>query len=363
MTTLTQIDPGKIRANPFRMKKYELHEAKLEVLEESIERTGFWPNIMARKNGSGYELAYGHHRLEAAIRKNLKRVGVLVQDLDDDEMLRIFARENNELWGAHADQALETVETVVKRYADGLIENMPQPDPIVKRVRYAPSFVEGKIKESDPDSLMPYTSQTIAEYLGWQRRSELLKIQASLRALEARERETVDKSHLAGLTTEQCNTVVTDATAARKRAEAEAKAAGKSDEQVEAAGIFAGTRVACAESEAIDAGKVTDDGDTRDLTIREQREVGKAADPTKPKNEPPRVERCLDRLIKWAMGLLADSPEVRVNELEEIVKYKENIEDVDLLVELADELDALAERATSYASCVRPSKKMLTRKV
>lgn len=50
---------------------------KVNSLVKSIKQTGFWDNILARKNKAGkYEIAYGHHRLQA-LKKALGKSAVV----------------------------------------------------------------------------------------------------------------------------------------------------------------------------------------------------------------------------------------------------------------------------------------------
>jgi len=90
-----------LHPNPFRdIASYQLDEQKVLSLEQSINQTGFWDNLLAREYNGEIQIAYGHHRLEA-----LKRlygpefeVDIPVKDLDDATMLRIMANENMEDW-------------------------------------------------------------------------------------------------------------------------------------------------------------------------------------------------------------------------------------------------------------------------
>jgi ParB-like chromosome segregation protein Spo0J len=60
----------------------------------SIGRHGFWRGIRARKVDDAYQLAMGHHRIEAARRAKLKEVDIDVQSMSDDEMIRLMTTEN-----------------------------------------------------------------------------------------------------------------------------------------------------------------------------------------------------------------------------------------------------------------------------
>jgi len=85
--------------NPFRdSEHYPIDQEKVESLKRSINKTGFWDNILARKTNGNIEIAYGHHRLEALkqIYKLDDQVDIPIKDISDDDMLRIMLLENDE---------------------------------------------------------------------------------------------------------------------------------------------------------------------------------------------------------------------------------------------------------------------------
>lgn len=94
--------------NPYRrMEKYHLQPERLNALVRSIRDTSFWDNILARPNPDGsetYQIAYGHHRLEAVKTCNIKQVNIPVKDLCDALMVKIMANENQSDW--HMDTAV-----------------------------------------------------------------------------------------------------------------------------------------------------------------------------------------------------------------------------------------------------------------
>jgi len=104
----------KIKPNPFRnLDVYPLDAAKIEKLKSSIGRTGFWDNVVARQVNDHYELAYGHHRTEAAraVLGEKAQVDLIVKDLDNDTMLRIMAGDNDDVYAVKPGFILETVQT------------------------------------------------------------------------------------------------------------------------------------------------------------------------------------------------------------------------------------------------------------
>lgn len=109
-----------LKPNPHRdMKNYPINPEKIESLKNSIEQTGFWDNILARKNNGSLEIAYGHHRLQ--VLKELyepeHEVDIPIKEIDDSTMLRIMANENDESWGTSPKIINETVR-VTKQYLE-----------------------------------------------------------------------------------------------------------------------------------------------------------------------------------------------------------------------------------------------------
>jgi len=108
-----------LKPNPFRdMENYPIDRGKVQALINSIDETGFWDNILARKNNSKMEIAYGHHRL-VALQEYYKDepdkvVDVPVKKLNDEKMIKIMANENNESWGTSTKVIDETVRVTKK---------------------------------------------------------------------------------------------------------------------------------------------------------------------------------------------------------------------------------------------------------
>lgn len=101
-----------LEPNPFRdMKNYPINPEKIESLTTSINQTGFWDNILARKSNGKIQIAYGHHRL-MVLKRDFKPdhiIDIPVKDLDDATMIRIMANENDESWAITPGIIDETV--------------------------------------------------------------------------------------------------------------------------------------------------------------------------------------------------------------------------------------------------------------
>jgi hypothetical protein len=120
-----KISLSQLKANPYRdMARYPIHREKVEALKASIRALGFWDNVVARKteDGAHFELAYGHHRLQALLELVNEKVlesdfelDLPVRKLDDAAMLRVMANENMETYRVTADVIDETVR-VAREY-------------------------------------------------------------------------------------------------------------------------------------------------------------------------------------------------------------------------------------------------------
>lgn len=113
MAELREVKLDKIKPNPFRdIENYPFWRDKLDRLKESMKSTGTWPNIIVREGGTSgeYELAFGHHRIKAMEELGIKKLSVIVEDLNNDAMLRMMCDENAEEFGTNF--ALGTMNAV-----------------------------------------------------------------------------------------------------------------------------------------------------------------------------------------------------------------------------------------------------------
>ncbi len=156
---------SKVKDNPWRDKKRNpINEEQVERLKESIETTEeFWEGVYGREVAGGFvELAFGHHRLDAARAAGLMEIPITLRKLSDGDMLMRMARENMR---GELPVMLEAVAATVRAFGEGKIEleavaaNMRK-----ENLRYAPSFIAGAIPPGG--NAHPYTAATIARFLG-----------------------------------------------------------------------------------------------------------------------------------------------------------------------------------------------------
>jgi len=118
-----KIKLSEIIPNPYRrLGDYPFDEARLQGLINSINNTGFWDNVLCRNNGDKYELAYGHHRLEALRRiyGDDHFINIPVKEITDADMIRIMADENVTIYEHDPKVITETV-----RVAKTFLEDNP----------------------------------------------------------------------------------------------------------------------------------------------------------------------------------------------------------------------------------------------
>ena len=103
------IDP-----NPFRcLSEYPWIENKIEALQRSIADVGFWEGVIVRKSGTRLEMAFGHHRLEAAKRNGLTMIPVIQRELTNEQMVQFMGRENGEDYSTYFLAMLNTWEGAI----------------------------------------------------------------------------------------------------------------------------------------------------------------------------------------------------------------------------------------------------------
>lgn len=102
-----------------------VNPVEVEDLRQSIRKTGVWTPLVVRPNpdGSGYELAYGHVRLEAI--RGLygldREVEVIVRDYSNEQMLRVLVDENRLQRGHTADVIDHAVLQCVRAFGKGTL--------------------------------------------------------------------------------------------------------------------------------------------------------------------------------------------------------------------------------------------------
>ena len=161
--SVVRVPLNDIVANRYRkIAAYRISETKVEALVQSYENSGFWDgSIQARPHptkAGKFEIAFGHHRIEAARRFKLDDVGLVVAKRTDADMLRMMADENREEFKGDHLVAIETVAATVEAFGNGEIELPPvEPNTPKSHVYLAAGAAS-------------YSCSTVARFLGWTQR-------------------------------------------------------------------------------------------------------------------------------------------------------------------------------------------------
>jgi len=114
-TQIVNVPISNIQSNPFRnLDSYPFVEHKLSTLQRSISDMGLWEGVIAREYKGNYQIAFGHHRVEAAKRSGIGSISLIVKNLSDKEMMQMMGRENLEDYNADFLCMLETYEAAEK---------------------------------------------------------------------------------------------------------------------------------------------------------------------------------------------------------------------------------------------------------
>jgi hypothetical protein len=108
MAELRNIPIDLLLPNPHRdLVTFPLGEDKVARLVASINEVGFWEGVLARPQGGKFQIAFGHHRIEAGRRAGLAEIPIIVRDIDDVKMLQFMKNENDNDYDAHFFRYLE----------------------------------------------------------------------------------------------------------------------------------------------------------------------------------------------------------------------------------------------------------------
>lgn len=214
---------SKLLPNPYRnVDEYPLIKEKIDKLRGNFQSTGFWGNIVARPVAGGYEIAYGHHRLEALKQEygGRKKVEVIIRELSNDDMLKMMVQENDEEFQTNAFVEMENVEQTLKAAAVGEITLPPIGKNASKsKLRNCPALA-GQFE---------YSEQQVAEFLGWTKShgprgsqpNERCKVAFAM--LDAVSEGLITRKQLIGMKRQAAHEIVKEAIKTKREVESVAK--------------------------------------------------------------------------------------------------------------------------------------------
>jgi hypothetical protein len=189
-----KVKVSQLRPNPFReIGEYPIDRAKVESLKLSIKETSFWENVLCRRNGDGFEIAYGHHRLQALRELGIKEVNLPVKKLSDAEMIRIMAAENL-AWLTTPAVINQTVISV-KKFLDSELAKYETLEELKMTDKFIGQLFENQkafanAKREDHGFV---GRSTIFKFLGEHWRGKEWLIQTALKTLELSDKKILDR--------------------------------------------------------------------------------------------------------------------------------------------------------------------------
>jgi hypothetical protein len=364
---------SQLRPNPFReLDDYPIDREKVDKLKESISQTGFWGTIVARKKGSSFEIAFGHHRQVALVELQQEgiigkseKVDIIVRDLTNEQMIQLMARENLEEWGTNAYIEAQTVESTIRAYGAGEI--------VLPKV--AKDTPQKHVRNVPPKSAeRPYTMASVAQFLGWTKAegepNHACKV--AFEMLDAFELGIVSRKELRGVKRDVAREIISKAMALhreqeriaserRKMAkEAEQRAADEEDARkakaLQKAAQELERQAEVAEASAKDVAKdfakeavrQTKAGNWAQRDIREAGDQAKDELRTKREQQFKTARQLYDQLRHEVCDMLNDKADDRFASLKKLLRMDCGLELKDVR-QLREEVLALQSRAAEFA--------------
>jgi ParB family transcriptional regulator, chromosome partitioning protein len=110
-----KVSIDRIRPNPFQVRKH-IDRERLQALADEMKELGHWGSLRARKQGTYYELCFGHRRLAALKLAKIKDVDLEVVDLSDDEMATQALVENLQREGLTDTEKAKGIKDLIDRF-------------------------------------------------------------------------------------------------------------------------------------------------------------------------------------------------------------------------------------------------------
>jgi hypothetical protein len=117
-----QIELKSLKPNPMRDLRIDpIDDETVATLKESIKEHGFWGGVVCRRMNGHVEIAAGHHRVKAALAAGIREADVFIGEMDDAEMIRIYATENATQRGNSGTAQAGTVASAIRFLVKGIL--------------------------------------------------------------------------------------------------------------------------------------------------------------------------------------------------------------------------------------------------
>jgi hypothetical protein len=139
-----RVDLKSLKPNPFRNFKVDpIDDQVVAALKDSIKNNpaSFWGGVVARKKNGSIELAFGHHRVKAAIAAGIREDDIKVADIPDSEMILMYATENATQRGNSGTAVAGSVASATKFLMKGILVGSPE----IRRTSHELATARGNI--------------------------------------------------------------------------------------------------------------------------------------------------------------------------------------------------------------------------
>src|SRR5262245_9678865 len=153
--------------NPWRDEKlYPIDDEHIAELRQSIGDHGFFGGIKGRRANGKVEIGCGHARIMAARKAKLETVPIFIDELDDDDMLRLMTDENATQAGANPGAVMNEVAAVTRRLVEGLLDGTIVPPSIASAFQSKKTLDEARGRLRGSSANMALGHNVIRAYLG-----------------------------------------------------------------------------------------------------------------------------------------------------------------------------------------------------
>jgi len=112
---IVEIDINKIIQNPAQPRK-KFEDEKIRELAASITEKGILQPIIVREKEGKYEIVAGERRFRAATEANIKKVPVIVKNVDDEESIELAIIENVQRENLNPIEEGEAYKLLIEKY-------------------------------------------------------------------------------------------------------------------------------------------------------------------------------------------------------------------------------------------------------
>ena len=151
-SSIAELELEKIDVNKSQPRK-SFDEKKINELADSIKENGVIQPIVVRKAGERYQIVVGERRYRAAKKAGLKKIPVVIKDINDEKTIEIALIENIQREDLNPIEEASAYKTIIER------ESITQEE-LAKRIGKSRSYIANMMRLLElPDKIKEYVSR------------------------------------------------------------------------------------------------------------------------------------------------------------------------------------------------------------